>query len=59
MTEPPADAPRPVLGRAFWLLMALAAVSLLAGGAIGFMGPKLFPPHPATPGALGAAPKAR
>jgi hypothetical protein len=59
MPEPPAEAPRPVLGRAFWLLMALATVSLLAGGVIGFMGPQLFPPHAATPGALGVAPKAR
>ena len=44
--EPPQGAP--VLSRAFWILMVLAAVCLVAAMVVGFAGPLLFSKAPAT-----------
>ena len=44
MTSPP---DRPVLlTRAFWLMMALAAASLVAAAVVASLGPRLFGPRP-------------
>ena len=36
---------RPRFGAAYWLAMVLSVVLILAGAIVGFLGPKLFPPH--------------
>jgi hypothetical protein len=69
MTPPPdpADDPPPprVLSAAFWVMMALGALCILAGALVATEGPRLFPAHAKAhvprqgPGALGARPKAR
>jgi hypothetical protein len=41
--------PRPRLGAAWWVAMALSLALILAGAAVGLLGPRLFPPHPSTP----------
>jgi hypothetical protein len=67
MTPPPDpddDAPGPVLSRAFWAAMGLAAASLIASAIVAAFGPRLFPLHPAPApearaGGLGAGAKGR
>jgi hypothetical protein len=36
-----------LLSGPFWLMMALAAASLIAAVVVGTLGPRLFPPRPA------------
>ena len=36
---------RPRFGAAYWIAMGLSLVLILAGAAVGFLGPRLFPPH--------------
>jgi hypothetical protein len=44
------EAPPPRrLSAGWWVAMTLSLVLILAGAAIGFLGPRLFPPHPSTP----------
>ncbi len=53
------DRPR-LLSGPFWLMMALAALSLAAALVVGTLGPRLFPPRPMPPpiAAQAAAPRA-
>ena len=47
---------RPVLSRAFWVMMALAVVCMATAAVVAVYGPRLFPAHAP---ALGVAAKAR
>jgi hypothetical protein len=41
------QAPRPRFGGVYWAFMVISLVLILAGGVVGFFGPRLFPPHAA------------
>jgi hypothetical protein len=53
------DSPAPVLSLWFWLAIALAFLCIAAGAVVGVYGPKLFPPHAASPQTLGKLAPAR
>jgi hypothetical protein len=38
---------RPRFGAAYWAAMALSLILILAGAAVGFLGPRVFPPRAA------------
>ncbi len=53
------DAPKPVLSFLFWAALLFAFLCVLAGAVVGVYGPKLLPPHGASPHALGKPPPPR
>ncbi len=54
--DPSNPEPRPVLSRAFWVMMVLAVACMAAAAVVAMYGPRLFPAHAA---ALGVDAKAR
>jgi len=54
--EPAAERPRPLLGLGFWAVMAFAMLCVLGGVGVVLLGPKLWPPAPATPAVQAAPP---
>ena len=57
MTED--DPPKPVLSPLFWTALALALACIVAGVAVGFYGPVLFPARPPHAQTLGKPPSHR
>ena len=57
MTED--DPPKPVLSPLFWAALALALACIIAGVAVGFYGPVLFPVRPPHAQTLGKPPPHR
>jgi hypothetical protein len=41
------DPPTPRFGAVYWVAMIISLVLILAGGVVGFFGPRLFPPSAA------------
>ena len=44
--------PRPLMGRAFWLLLVFAFVCVVAGAGVAMLAPRLFPPQAAPSGGV-------
>jgi hypothetical protein len=41
------ESPKTRFGGAYWAFMVISLILILAGGVVGFFGPRLFPPHAA------------
>jgi len=44
VSDPDPDEPKPLMGRMFWIMLALSVVCIAAGVAVAFLAPRLLAP---------------